>query len=48
MLKMVFVTDVFCQGPQSSGTTTSPPILLELEDSHGHHVSRRAWLCPSI
>ena len=25
VLKMVSVTDVFCQGPQSSGTTTSPP-----------------------
>lgn len=24
MLKMVLVTGMFCQGPQSSGTTTSP------------------------
>lgn len=35
MLKMVFVTDVFCQGPQSSGTTTSPP--------HSVGAGRQPW-----
>ena len=35
MLKMVFVTDMFCQGPQSSGTTTTP--------CHSVGAGRQPW-----
>ena len=47
MLKMVSVTDVFSRATDLWHNHI-PPVLLELEGSHGHHMSRRAWLCPRI
>lgn len=48
MLKMVLVTGMFCQGPQSSGTTTSPaPFCWTWKTAMGT-TEQTAWLCSSI